>query len=223
MYNSIIFRIIKVTARDEKKKVTEALKTAGLKSTDRKNDQLNKDKFTFEAFYKFYKEMLLDRPELNKVFDDIKAGSRRNYITLDQMVDFLNKYQRDPRLNEILFPHHNKDGTKKLIQAYEGDKSKQKIGQLTLEGFTNFLMSADNLPTNVLNLPVYQSMDQPLSHYFVNSSHNTYLTGDQFSGKSSVEIYRQCLLSGNLSSSFDVLSYPGLHIFLIGTFLLLSI
>ncbi|XP_063689017.1 1-phosphatidylinositol 4,5-bisphosphate phosphodiesterase beta-4-like isoform X2 [Bolinopsis microptera] len=188
--------IIKVTAKDEKKKVVEALKTAGLKPTDRKNDQLSKDKFTFENFYKFYKEMLGDRPEVAKVFDEIKAGNRRNYISVDQIVDFLNKFQRDPRLNEILFPHHNKDGTKRLIHMYEGDKSKQKIGQLTLEGFTNFLMSPDNLPTNILNLPVYQSMDQPISHYFINSSHNTYLTGDQFSGKSSVEIYRQVLLSG---------------------------
>jgi len=186
--------LIKVIAKDEKKKVIEALKLAGLKPADKK-DHLPKDKFTFEAFYKFYKEMLGGRPELEKVFNDIK-GTKRNYLTLDQTVEFLNKYQRDPRLNEILFPHHNKDGTKKLIQSYEVDKSKQKIGQLTLEGFTNYLMSPDNLPVNIINLPIYQSMDHPLSHYFINSSHNTYLTGDQFSGRSSVEIYRQVLLSG---------------------------
>jgi phosphatidylinositol phospholipase C beta len=39
-------------------------------------------------------------------------------------------------------------------------------------------------------------MDQPLCKYYVSSSHNTYLSGKQFGGKSSVEMYRQTLLAG---------------------------
>ena len=34
-------------------------------------------------------------------------------------------------------------------------------------------------------------LDQPLSHYFIATSHNTYLVGHQLKGLSSVELYRE--------------------------------
>lgn len=64
------------------------------------------------------------------------------------------------------------------------------------DGFLRYLMSDDNAPVFLDRIEVYQDMDQPLCHYFINSSHNTYLTGRQFGGRSSVEIYRQVLLAG---------------------------
>ena len=52
------------------------------------------------------------------------------------------------------------------------------LGHFSVQGLTRYLMSDDNFIINHDRLSCYQDMTQPLSHYFINSSHNTYLTGD---------------------------------------------
>ena len=150
------------------------------------------------------------------------------------MIEFLNDKQRDPRLNEILYPHYNLNRVREIISVYEPDPEVAKRGEfiyilstlnidyfvsflsltrfphyismlicvrdvtnitdaISKEGLTNYLMSDENAPVFLDRLDIYQDMDQPLAHYYINSSHNTYLTGRQFGGKSSVEMYRQVI------------------------------
>lgn len=43
---------------------------------------------------------------------------------------------------------------------------------------------------------VYEDMTKPLPYYYMESSHNTYCTGDQLTSKSSVEMYARVLHDG---------------------------
>ncbi|XP_045447593.1 1-phosphatidylinositol 4,5-bisphosphate phosphodiesterase classes I and II [Melitaea cinxia] len=177
--------------KEDKKRVEKALSESGLPTG--KNDTINQSKFQFEDFFAFYKS-LTQRTEVQKIFNNLTDG--KPHLSANQLVDFLNEVQRDPRLNEILHPYADIQRARDLIKAYEHNKYHQQRSQLTFDGFLRFLMSEDNPIVAPNKLDLCDDMDQPLAHYFINSSHNTYLTGHQITGKSSVEIYRQGLLAG---------------------------
>ncbi|XP_043266529.1 1-phosphatidylinositol 4,5-bisphosphate phosphodiesterase classes I and II isoform X2 [Venturia canescens] len=179
--------------KEDRKRVEKALDSASLPSG--KNDAVSLQKFQFEDFFTFYKA-LTQRSEVEKVFEEIVGNTKRRLMSVPQLVDFLNQTQRDPRLNEILYPYANTARAKDLINQYEPNKYNASRGQLSSDGFLRYLMSEDNPIMAATKFELSDDMDQPLAHYFINSSHNTYLTGHQLTGKSSVEIYRQCLLAG---------------------------
>nr|QNT60760.1 phospholipase C beta [Dugesia japonica] len=171
--------------------IFQSLKELGLPSG--KNDEIDPTSFTFEKFYELYHK-ICPRTDIEEIFKDL--SSSKDFITTEKIIEYLNEVQRDPRLNEILFPFANKDTVKYILDNNEPSEEFRKEGKLSIECFYRYLMSDDNAPVFLDRLNICQDMDQPLAHYYINSSHNTYLTGRQFGGKSSVEIYRQVLLSG---------------------------
>jgi len=51
-------------------------------------------------------------------------------IELPQFVQFMNEKQRDPRMNEILFPLYDEKRCMEIINDYEHDEEKKKTGKL---------------------------------------------------------------------------------------------
>lgn len=181
-----------VQNKDDKKRVEQALSSA-LQLPSGKNDRLSCRFTSFQNFFNFYRN-LSGRQEIDRVFREV--GGRKGHLTAEQFVDFLNDEQRDPRLNEILYPPSDVKRALALIDQFESSRDLAAKGHLSQDGFLCYLLSEENAVLPQEKFDLCDDMSQPLSHYFVNSSHNTYLTGNQWTGKSSVEIYRQVLLSG---------------------------
>nr|XP_009929820.1 PREDICTED: 1-phosphatidylinositol 4,5-bisphosphate phosphodiesterase beta-2 [Opisthocomus hoazin] len=191
----------------DRKRVEAALSACHLPKG--KNDAINPEDFP-ETVYKTFLMNLCPRPEIDEIFTShhLKAKPCR---TKEHLAKFINKKQRDSRLNDILFPPAKPEQVQSLIEKYEPSGINIQRGQLSPEGMVWFLCGPENNVIALDKLVLYQDMTQPLSHYFINSSHNTYLTAGQFSGISSPEMYRQTLLDAIeaiAESAFKTSLYP---------------
>ncbi|KAL1257395.1 hypothetical protein QQF64_010639 [Cirrhinus molitorella] len=175
----------------DKKRVEAALSAANLPKG--KFDTIKTDVFT-EAAYKTFILNLCPRPEINEIFTSFTKG--KGFMTKEMLAKFLNEKQRDSRLNEELFPLVRPDQVKNLIEKYEPSSSNASRGQISPEGLMFYLMGSETSVVKLDKLAQSHDMTQPIPHYFVKSSHNTYLTAGQLTGVSSPEMYRQCLLAG---------------------------
>ncbi|XP_034353260.1 1-phosphatidylinositol 4,5-bisphosphate phosphodiesterase delta-4 isoform X3 [Arvicanthis niloticus] len=148
-------------------------------------DVTQSDTLGSEEFVQFYKA-LTKRTEIEELFENFSSDKQK--LTLLEFVDFLREEQKE---ND-----HAPDLALELIDRYEPSENGRLLHVLSKEGFLSYLCSADGNIFNPDCLPLYQDMTQPLSHYYINSSHNTYLVGDQLCGQSSVEGYIRALKRG---------------------------
>uniref|UniRef100_A0A671W2I9 Phosphoinositide phospholipase C n=1 Tax=Sparus aurata TaxID=8175 RepID=A0A671W2I9_SPAAU len=127
---------------------------------------------------------LLRRPELDAVFRHYSSNGC--VLATAELRDFLGDQGEDASLNHA----------QSLILTYELNDWAQKNLFMTQNGFTMYMLSRENDVVNPDHARVYQDMSRPLSHYFISSSHNTYLTKDQVTSASSTEPYIRALIQG---------------------------
>lgn len=69
---------------------------------------------------------------------------------------------------QILFPFFDIPRVQQLIAKYETDESYISQGKMSGDGFLRFLMNDESSPVFLDRTELYQDMDQPLCHYYIN-------------------------------------------------------
>lgn len=134
-----------------------------------------------EHFYK----ILTKREEIDVIYGEYAKTD--GLMSANDLLNFLLTEQRE----EV-----SQNDALQLIEKYELDENAKAKQQMTQDGFLMYLHQPEGLIFNQAHKSVYHDMNQPLSQYFISSSHNTYLMEDQLKGPSSTEAYIKALLKG---------------------------
>ncbi|CAF0723640.1 unnamed protein product, partial [Didymodactylos carnosus] len=143
------------------------------------------DDITDQNIHRIYDMIAISSIPCYAISTDSKAN---HLITKEQFNEFLIEHQKETKtIYEI----------EQIILRHEPNKQNRINKVFSFEGFAKYLMDKENYAfINEHTKVNEQEMDNPLSYYFIASSHNTYLTGHQLRGESSIEMYREVLLSG---------------------------
>lgn len=140
----------------------------------------------FVGFKTFYQKLiLLNVPDMVQHY--IK---NKSVLTAEDFQDFVLMEQKDLTYNDI-------EKVKRMIVNYLDDPFNQTRTSFTVSEFCDYLFSREN--SIFQQHPwgeVSQNMDLPLNYYWIASSHNTYLTGDQIKSESSTDAYARVLRMG---------------------------
>ena len=123
---------------------------------------------------------------------------------LTESESLLNDYENHTlNKSKQLYDYLNQENI--LNNEYKEIKIKLKaVLQLSFRKFVNLLM--DHTLNNIFNknkISRNQDMDHPMTDYFVNSSHNTYLEGNQIIGTTSISMYPYVLDNGTRFVDLD--------------------
>ncbi|KAB5567698.1 hypothetical protein PHYPO_G00235870 [Pangasianodon hypophthalmus] len=145
----------------------------------------NQGTLGFEEFCSFYK-MMSTRRDLYLLM--LTYSNHKDHLDTDDLTRFLEIEQKMTRVT--------KEHCLEIVAKFEPCPENQKQGVLGIDGFTNYMRSPAGDIFKPEHHEVNQDMTQPLCKYFIASSHNTYLMGDQLMSQSRVDMYAWVLQAG---------------------------
>uniref|UniRef100_A0A8C1UF99 Phosphoinositide phospholipase C n=1 Tax=Cyprinus carpio TaxID=7962 RepID=A0A8C1UF99_CYPCA len=145
----------------------------------------NQGTLGFEEFCSFYK-MMSTRRDLYLLM--LTYSNHKDHLDTDDLIRFLETEQKMTNVS--------KEHCVEIVSKFEPCPENQTLGVLGIDGFTNYMRSPAGDIFNPEHYEVNQDMTQPLSNYFIASSHNTYLMGDQLMSQSRVDMYAWVLQAG---------------------------
>eukprot|EP00474_Spongospora_subterranea_P002539 CRZ02997.1 hypothetical protein [Spongospora subterranea] len=95
-----------------------------------------------------------------------------------------------------------------LMRRYMSKEGGRDPPSLRIYELISYLTGDQNTLFDPARMNLYQDMTRPLYDYYINSSHNTYLEGDQLKGISSTKMYIKALQEGCRSVEIDCWDGP---------------
>ncbi|XP_059511592.1 1-phosphatidylinositol 4,5-bisphosphate phosphodiesterase eta-2a [Stegostoma tigrinum] len=145
----------------------------------------NQGTLDFEEFCAFYK-MMSTRRDLYLLM--LMYSNHKDQLDCDGLKRFLEVEQKMTSVT--------KEHCLEIVDKFEPCLENRKQGVLGIDGFTNYMRSPAGDIFNPEHYKVSQDMTQPMCNYYIASSHNTYLMGDQLMSQSRVDMYAWVLQTG---------------------------
>ncbi|XP_074604667.1 small wing phospholipase C gamma 1 isoform X2 [Brevipalpus obovatus] len=174
-------------------KVCCKISNESLKQHFNRADSRGQGELQFEAFQNFYYNLI----DQGNIFDEYLSeySSDRKRIGVKEFTRFLNQSSIE---HDHCSRRHDENSAIEIMKQFI-PKHKDRTDSepyLLIHEFMVYLFSEHNQVWDSRYDKVTQDMDRPLSHYWIASSHNTYLTGDQIRSESSTDAYARALRMG---------------------------